>query len=470
MTHLTRVSLANRLIVGLVTLAILVFGVVSTYSLKQELLPSITAPTAIITATYAGASPQILAEEVSTPIEQAVLGVSGVTKVQSTSSNSLANITVEWEYGLDSDKIVSDIGNAVDSVAPTIPDQVTTEVLTGSTDDIPVLQLAVASDATPSKASELAKNVAVPQLSSVDGVRQVALTGENTTEIAITLRPRDLRRNDVTAQAVTETIRAQAVVIPAGTGYSGNTELAIEVGNQPGSVAQVQAFPVATPDGPVQLRELADVKVQAVESSSIARSDGRPALSLSVLKETDADSVEISHQVNDLLPALEQRMGLRTDFTTVFDQAPLIEQSIHDLAVEGGLGLAFAVLIILLFLFSLRSTIITAISIPLSLLIAMIGLKLGDYSLNIFTLAALTVAVGRVVDDSIVVIENIKRRAAGQLRLTPGDILASVREVAGAVTASTLTTVAVFLPVAVVSGVVGELFRPFAITVAVALA
>ncbi len=134
------------------------------------------------------------------------------------------------------------------------------------------------------------------------------------------------------------------------------------------------------------------------------------------------------------------------------------------------MGLAFAVLIILVFLLSVRSTLITAISIPLSLLIALIGLRVGDFSLNIFTLAALTVAVGRVVDDSIVVIENIKRHHASSAgALTPGEIVSSVKEVAGAVTASTLTTVAVFLPVAVVEGITGELFRPFSITVAVAL-
>ena len=183
----------------------------------------------------------------------------------------------------------------------------------------------------------------------------------------------------------------------------------------------------------------------------------------------DADAVEISHAVAATIPSLEQKLGNNTTITTIFDQAPLIEQSIHDLAVEGLLGLAFAVLVILLFLFSLRATLITAISIPLSLLIAMIGLQLSEYSLNIFTLAALTVAVGRVVDDSIVVVENIKRRATGHRTLTTGDVVASVKEVAGAVTASTLTTVTVFAPVAIVSGVVGELFRPFAITVAVAL-
>ena len=170
-----------------------------------------------------------------------------------------------------------------------------------------------------------------------------------------------------------------------------------------------------------------------------------------------------------MLPSLEKTIGHNAKFNTVFDQAPLIEQSIHDLAIEGGLGLVFAVLVILFFLWSVRSTLITAISIPLSLLIALIGLNVGSYSLNIFTLAALTVAVGRVVDDSIVVLENIKRHNSGHAELTAADIVASVKEVAGAVTASTATTIAVFLPVAIVSGVTGELFRPFAITVAIAL-
>jgi HAE1 family hydrophobic/amphiphilic exporter-1 len=226
---------------------------------------------------------------------------------------------------------------------------------------------------------------------------------------------------------------------------------------------------VPTPDGPVSLSKVADVKVDSIESTSVARADGRPALSLAVLKDTDADAVEISHTVDAMIPSIQQKLGNNTTITTIFDQAPLIEQSIHDLTVEGLLGLAFAVLVILAFLFSVRATLITAISIPLSVLIAMIGLQLGEYSLNIFTLAALTVAVGRVVDDSIVVVENIKRRAAGHQTLTAGDILTSVKEVAGAVTASTLTTVIVFAPVAIVSGVVGELFRPFAITVALAL-
>jgi multidrug efflux pump subunit AcrB len=469
MTSLTRLSLANRMIVGLATLAIVVFGVLATLNLKQELLPSIQVPTAIVTASYSGVSPQIVADDVSTPLETALSGVSGVTKVQSTSTNGMATITVEWEYGLDPDKVVADIRNGVDGVVPTLPEEVETEVLTGSTDDIPVLLLAVASDASLDEVGRQVENVAIPELSGIDGVRSVTMTGENTTQLLVTLRPKDLRKHDVTAQAVTQTVQGQATVTPAGSSFDKNLELAVEVGTSPNTVKQFQALQVPTPDGPVSLSKVAEVKVDSIESTSVARADGRPALSLAILKDTDADAVEISHTVAAMIPSIQQKLGNNTTITTIFDQAPLIEQSIHDLTVEGLLGLAFAVLVILAFLFSVRATLITAISIPLSVLIAMIGLQLGEYSLNIFTLAALTVAVGRVVDDSIVVVENIKRRAAGHQTLTAGDILTSVKEVAGAVTASTLTTVIVFAPVAIVSGVVGELFRPFAITVALAL-
>jgi multidrug efflux pump subunit AcrB len=468
-TSLTRLSLANRMIVGLATLAIIVFGVLATLNLKQELLPSIQVPTAVVTATYPGVSPQIVADDVSTPLERALTGVSGVTKVESSSTNGLATITVEWDYDLDPDKVVADIQNAVDGIKPTLPDQVETEVITGRTDDIPVLLLAVASDASLEEAGRQVENLVVPELSGIDGVRSVTVTGQETTQLLVTLRPPDLRKHDVTAQAVTQTVQGQATITPAGSSFDKELELAVEVGTSTNTVKQFRALQVPTPDGPVALSAVADVKVDSIESTSIARADGRPALSVAVLKDTDADAVEISHSVRAQIPSLEQRLGNNTTITIIFDQAPLIEQSIEDLTVEGLLGLTFAVLVILGFLFSVRATLVTAISIPLSLLIAMIGLQLGEYSLNIFTLAALTVAVGRVVDDSIVVVENIKRRAAGHQTLTTSDVLASVKEVAGAVTASTLTTVTVFAPVAIVSGVVGELFRPFAITVALAL-
>ena len=469
MTSLTRLSLANRVIVGLATLAIIVFGVLATRSLKQELLPSIQVPTAIVTANYPGVSPQIIADDVSTPLERALSGVSGVTKVQSTSSNRIATITVEWEYGLDPDKVVADIRNAVDGIKPTLPDEVETRSSRAGPTTSRCCYSPSPPDASLEEASRRVENIAVPELSGIDGVRSVTVTGQNTTQLLVTLRPPDLRKHDVTAQAVTQVVQGQATITPAGSSFDKNLELAVEVGTSANTVKQFQAVQVPTPDGPVALSAVADVKVDSIESTSIARADGRPALSVAVLKDIDADAVEISHAVAATIPSLEQSLAATATITTIFDQAPLIEQSIHDLAVEGLLGLALAVLVILLFLFSLRATLITAISIPLSLLIAMIGLQLGDYSLNIFTLAALTVAVGRVVDDSIVVVENIKRRATGHpdsddwSRRCIGEGGGWCGHRFDADNGHGIRSSGHRF------GVVGELFRPFAITVAVAL-
>ncbi|HEX2245951.1 MAG TPA: efflux RND transporter permease subunit, partial [Arthrobacter sp.] len=214
--------------------------------------------------------------------------------------------------------------------------------------------------------------------------------------------------------------------------------------------------------------EVAAVRIADDEQTSITRTNGEETLALALTKTPDGDTVAISHAINDLLPELEEQLGSGAAFTTIFDQAPFIEESIKDLTTEGLLGLGFAVLVILVFLLSARSTLITAISIPLSLLVTFIGLSALGYSLNILTLGALTIAIGRVVDDSIVVVENIKRHLGyGEDKRTA--IVTAVREVAGAVTASTLTTVAVFLPLAFVADLAGELFRPFAITTALAL-
>ncbi len=470
MSLLTRLSLVNRLVVALLSIAVVIFGIVAITTLKQELIPSTQAPQAVVNATYPGSSPQIVADEVADPIEQAVKSVTGVTKVSSSSTTGSTNITVEWDYGNDDDKVLADIQNAINSVESTLPDGVTTNVQAGSSDDIPVLQLAVASDLSLTELGPLVEDRVVNKLEAVDGVRTVQVTGEDTTRIEITTKAAELDRYDLTVAGVTQSVQNELTALPAGTSYDGDSALSVEVGSAPDSLKSVAALPIATEKhGAKRLDQLASVKISAIERTSISRADGRPALGLVVLKSSDADSVAVSHAVTDLTPALAKDLGNNASFTTVFDQSPLIEDSLNDLATEGGLGLGFAVLIILVFLLSVRSTVITAISIPLSLLIAMVGLWAADYSLNLFTLAALTVAVGRVVDDSIVVIENIKRRTGHTRRPSMDDIVAAVKEVGGAVTASTLTTVAVFLPVATVSGSTGELFRPFAVTVAIAL-
>ncbi len=264
------------------------------------------------------------------------------------------------------------------------------------------------------------------------------------------------------------------MLFPGGTVTEDDQTLTVQTGAKLTSSDDIAALPLV-PSTPAQAQAgavtIADVATVAQEQdpvTSISRVNGEPALTIAVTKLPSANTVDVSRAVTAALPALQDSIGSGSEFIVVFDQAPYIQQSIESLAQEGMLGLLFAVLVILLFLLSVRATLVTAISIPTSVLITFIGIQAFGYSLNILTLGALTIAIGRVVDDSIVVIENIKRHYVGDADKMDS-IKRAVREVASAVTASTITTVAVFLPIAFVGDVTGELFRPFAMTVTIAM-
>ena len=264
------------------------------------------------------------------------------------------------------------------------------------------------------------------------------------------------------------------MLFPGGTVTEGDQSLTVQTGAKLSSADEIAALPLV-PSTPAQaqagLVTIADVSTVTQEQdpvTSISRVNGEPALTIAVTKLPAANTVDVSKAVTAALPALQDAIGEDAEFTVVFDQAPYIQQSIDSLAQEGLLGLFFAVLVILVFLLSVRATLVTAISIPTSVLLTFIGIQTFGYSLNILTLGALTIAIGRVVDDAIVVIENIKRHYVGDAEKLPS-ILRAVREVASAITASTITTVAVFLPIAFVGDVTGELFRPFALTITIAM-
>ena len=239
------------------------------------------------------------------------------------------------------------------------------------------------------------------------------------------------------------------------------------------SASSSLSFSAATPATPSKrsvttIGAIASVSVQPDTVTSISRVNGKPALTLAITKKADSNTVDVSRAVRAAIPGITDLLGNGTAVTIVFDQAPFIETSIESLTTEGLLGLGFAVIVILIFLLSIRSTLVTAVSIPTSLLLTFIGMWASNFSLNLLTIGAVTISIGRVVDDSIVVVENIKRHLSlGEDRMTA--IRTGVKEVATAVTASTITTVAVFLPLAFVSGLSGELFKPFAVTVTLAL-
>ncbi|WP_248958493.1 efflux RND transporter permease subunit [Sphaerisporangium perillae] len=520
MTALARLSLANRSLVIMIAVVISAFGAFAIPSLKQQLLPSLSFPGAFVVAPYTGASPDIVEEQVTKPIESGLQGIAGVTEVTSTSREGVAQVQVSFEYGTDVEAAVGKLQQAITRLGARLPAGVEPTVVAGNTDDIPVMVLAVGDGGDQRDMLDKLERIAVPELGGVTGVRDVSVTGAREQTVVITPDLVRMALLGLSPASIPEVLRSNGTPIPAGSLTEDGKTLTVQIGRRissvedlrnlyltpqapaaqsqnasrpqsssPGQSGQAaqgqgqargqgqgtassgtagQARAVPPAPKPVKLGDVATIEEKPADATTITRTNGTPSLGMSITMTPDGNAVQISHDVRDKLSGLTRALGDASEITVVFDQAPYVERSIEDLSTEGLLGLIFAVIVILLFLLSLRSTIVTAVSIPLSVIIALIALWAGDYSLNLLTLGALTIAIGRVVDDSIVVLENIKRHL-GYGEAKRAAVLAAVREVSGAVTASTLTTVAVFLPIAFVGGMIGQLFAPFAITVTVAL-
>lgn len=460
----------NRALIALITIVVAIFGAISLTSLKQELAPSVQFPQLAVLTPYPGAAPEVVAQDVSDPIETAIQGVPGIESTTATSSTNLSLISVSFTYGTDLILSEQKINQAINRIKSQLPADVEPQVITGSFDDFPVMQIAVSSDVSTLELADILRASTLAEIKDVEGVRDAALLGAPEKRVTIEPNQQELFAQGLTSSSIKDTLDANGLLIPAGQITENDQTLSVQIGERLDSVEAIAGLPIVGANGPgvVTIGDVATVELTDAPVTTLSRVNGQEALTIAVTKLPAANTVDVSHAVNKVLPELESSLGNNAKFTVVFDQAPYIEKSIESLTTEGLLGLLFAVIIILIFLMSIRSTIVTAISIPTSVLITFIGLQTANYTLNILTLGALTIAIGRVVDDSIVVIENIKRR------LVPGKdravvIVDAVREVAGAITASTATTVAVFLPLAFVGDITGELFRPFALTVTIAL-
>ncbi|MGW4880670.1 efflux RND transporter permease subunit [Streptomyces sp. NPDC004262] len=468
MSWLSRFSLAQRALIGLMSLIALVFGAIAIPQIKQQLLPTISLPMVSVIAPYQGAAPDVVEKQIVEPIENNLEGVEGVTGVTSTASEGNAVIMASFDYGNDTKQLVADVQLAVNRAQ--LPADVDPQVISGSTDDMPTVVLAVTSGQDQQALADQLDKTVVPDLKGIDGVGRVQVTGVRDLQVTVTPSDAKLAKAGLTSAALAQTLQAAGATVPAGSFDEDGANRTVQVGGGLTSLAQIKDLRVTGQGGtkPVRLGDVASVEEREAPADSITRTDGRPSLAVNVTMDHDGSAVSISNAVKDKLPKLRQDLGSGATLTVVSDQGPAVSKSIKGLTTEGALGLVFAVLVILVFLASVRSTLVTAVSIPLSVVLTLIVLWTRGLSLNMLTLGALTIAIGRVVDDSIVVLENIKRHLGyGEERQAA--IIGAVREVAGAVTSSTLTTVAVFLPIGLVGGMVGALFGSFSITVTAAL-
>ncbi|MGW6568368.1 efflux RND transporter permease subunit [Streptomyces sp. NPDC054975] len=470
MSWLSRFSLAQRALIGLMSIVAIVFGAIAIPQLKQQLLPSIELPMVSVLAPYQGASPDVVEKQVVEPLENTIKAVDGIKGVTSTASEGNAVIMATFDYGDEGTKqLVADVQQAVNRARVALPDGVDPQVVAGSTDDIPTIVLAVTSGKDQQALADQLERTVVPALEDIDGVGQVSIDGVQDLQVSVTPDEAKLAAAGLDAGKLVEAIRSGGGTVPAGSFSEDGKSRTVQVGGGFTSLQQLQDLRIKPAKGTaVRLADVAEVKQEEASRVSLTRTHGKPSLAVMATMDNDGSAVAISDAVKEKLPDLRKDLGAGAELTVVSDQGPAVSKSISGLTTEGALGLVMAVLVILVFLTSIRSTLVTAVSIPLSVVLALIVLWTRDLSLNMLTLGALTIAIGRVVDDSIVVLENIKRHLGyGEERQSA--IITAVREVAGAVTSSTLTTVAVFLPIGLVGGMVGELFGSFSLTVTAAL-
>lgn len=474
MSRLTKISLRNRSIVVLAMLAVVLLGLFGITSLKQELIPDLTFPYLTVVTVAPGSSASDVERNVTGPLEQAVKATSDVKEFVSYSNEGLSIITIEYQFGTDIDAKEAEVQQAVGGVQQALPQgTLAPDVAALNFDALPVVQLAVTSDLPEQQVAALLQTEVVPRLQGIDDVQAVTLSGIRQQQLQIRLKPAKVLQLGVSPEAITGAVQQANLTTGAGSVTSGSIVYPVTVTTRAATVAAFEDLVIVpAPPGSAAtattLGDIADVRVAGAPPTAVTRTNGEESVGVSVSKSSAGNTVDIANAVAEQLPAIEADLGEQVEVTTVLDQSTYIEESITSLWREGLIGAVFAVLIIWVFLRSWRSTLIAGLSIPLSIVGALALLWWRGESLNMLTLGGLTIAIGRVIDDSIVVIENTHRH------LQEGDDIhaaaySATREVAGAITASTLTTVAVFLPLGFVQGLASEFFRPFALTVTFAL-
>ncbi|MER1958099.1 MAG: efflux RND transporter permease subunit [Solibacillus sp.] len=475
MKGLVNFVLKNKLAVWLLTIIIVFSGIYSASRMKMESIPDISIPFLIVMGVYPGATPEQVMEELSIPYEKAVESLGDVKAVYSTSSSNVAQVQVEYEYGVDMDEKKRELESALDNVV--IPEGAQDpSIMAISMNMMPVIALSVSSSEEDIvELTSTVEDLVLPKLNKIDGVASATVTGQHIEQVAFTYDEEKMKELGLTEDSVKQMVQASDLAISLGLYEFKEGEQAVAVDGKFTTVEELQEMLIpVTPSetNPVPFVKLGDIatieKVGKVQS--VSRTNGKDAISIQIVKGQDANTVTVVNAVKELIEE-EQKLisGLKIDIS--LDQGKPIEDSVFTMIEKAVFGGLIAILIILLFLRDFKSTIISIISIPVSVFMALLLLNWMDITLNIMTLGAITVAIGRVIDDSIVVVENIYRRMHLKDEKLKGRALIreATIEMFKPILSSTLVTIAVFAPLVFVGGMVGELFLPFALTMSFAL-
>jgi HAE1 family hydrophobic/amphiphilic exporter-1 len=468
---LTEYSYRKALLVLVAVVLVVGFGGFTFTRVREELIPDINFPVLTVVARSPGGQPQDIVQSVTAPIESAVAGLPGLKKTSSTAVSGLGVTVLNFEYGTDLNGAEAAVRQAITGAQ--VGPNVSTSILKFDVSSIPIVVFSLQGDLSQAELYALAQSQVVPNLTRLDGVASVSVNGGALTEVVVTLDRQKLLDSGLTYDQVAQALQANNVILPSGQLATGDSVLPLQTVAVYKSLDDIRNIgirtaPGAGPAGVVRLGDIATVAEAPAASTGASRTDGQPAVSIQVVKEKDANTVQVAHAVTGQLKKIEPTLPQGASITIFFDQSAWITNSINGVVRDGLLGGVLAVIIVFLFLANWRTTLVTAVSIPLSVIVAVVLLDRMGYSVNIMTLGGLTIAIGRVIDDSIVVLENIYRHMAQGERSFPA-IINGAREVSIAITGATATTCAVFLPLALVGGLIGQLFLSFALAVVFAL-
>ncbi|TSI11021.1 efflux RND transporter permease subunit [Lysinibacillus sp. BW-2-10] len=475
MKGLVNFVLKNKLAVWLLTIIITFSGIYSATKMKMESIPDISIPYLIVMGVYPGATPEQVMNELSIPMEKAVESLEDVKAVYSSSSSSVSQIQVEYEYGVDMDEKKRQLESALDNVA--LPEEVEEPTIMAiSMNMMPVVALSVSSSKEDIvELTSTVEDLLLPKIEKIDGVASATINGQHIEEIEFTYNEEKMAALGLTEDSVKQMVQASDMSLSLGLYEFIEGEEAVAIDGKFKTVDDFKEMliPVTpTAENPIPFVKLGDIAtIETVgKVKSVSRTNGENAISIQIVKGQEANTVTVVNAVKDLIKEEEKKIdGLIIDIS--LDQGEPIEESVFSMVEKAVFGGLIAVLIILLFLRDFKSTIISIISIPVSIFMAILLLNWMDITLNIMTLGAITVAIGRVIDDSIVVVENIYRRMHLKQEKLYGRALIreATIEMFKPILSSTIVTVAVFAPLIFVGGMVGELFMPFALTMTFAL-
>lgn len=479
MRFITGIAVRNRTVTVLAIIILLASGVTAYRSLRVELFPEIEFPLVTVTTAYPSANPDAVVRDVTAPIERAIAGTAGLESVQSTTFEGNSIVLATFKYGTDMAAAETHVNSVVNDV-PFVSGVEEPSVGRFNPDQFPVIQFSVISDRDAADLQGIVQSQVLPALSDVEGVLQIEATGEIERRVQITADADRMAANGVSLFRISNALRENNVSLPAGAVFEGGQTVLAKTTHTFNSVDDLKGLVVGMSDsGPVRLGDVADVRLGAAAPKSISRTNGKPSVGVSVVKEAEANTIDVTTGVREALDGLA---GLPADVEVVIvsDQGPSIQHQIDTLLREAMFGFLFAVTVVFAFMLTLkptvprgllntlRPTVVIALSIPLSVFTGVLLMEWQDMSLNFMTLGGLAISVGRVVDDAIVVLENVYRHIqAGRERWRAA--LEATAEVGPAIFASTMTTIVVFAPLAFIQGLVGAFFAPFALTVSFAL-